>query len=211
MVHPILGRGTQATASSSRPTPRRLGRWVALVGVVMALWLALPAPAAWAYCRTTTCAVSSPPNSCMRDMVTNCWATGIPLSWPQQCVSFSVNTTASPLLGLSYDDALAIVDAAFARWPLASCSDGSPSIAYMSKPGLTCNLVEYNRNGPNANAIMFRDDKWTHEPTALALTTVHFSVRTGQILDADMEVNTQSGQVGIADLPFVITHESGHF
>src|SRR6266700_3810687 len=222
MVHPILGPGTQATASNGRSPARRPGRitsrWnlglgvlaVALLG--LAVWLALPASPAWAFCRTTTCAVLKPPQSCQHDPVTKCWATGIPLSWTTQCMSFSVNVHASPLLGLNYDDALAIADASFTRWPLATCPDGgSPSIAYSSKGGLTCSLVEYNANGPNANVVVFRDDVWTHEPTALALTTVHFNVRTGQILDADMEINTQSSQVGIADLPFVITHESGHF
>ena len=173
--------------------------------------LALSARPAWAFCRTTTCAVKSPPASCMRDPDTGCWATGIPLSWTEQCVSFAVNVAGSARLGLDYDAALAIVSEAFAHWPNATCSDGSPTIAFASRPGLTCDRVEYNPSGPNANAILFRDDMWTHDSSALALTTVAFNVRTGKILNADMEINATTDELRVADLPFVVTHESGHF
>jgi MYXO-CTERM domain-containing protein len=172
--------------------------------------LALPGRTAFAFCRTTTCAVASPPASCTRDVNTGCWQSGIPLQWSQQCISYAVNTAGSPSLGLDYSAAAAIVDGAFNHWPTASCSDGgSPSVAFMGRTGLTCDRVEYNPTGPNANAILFRDDGWTHDLTAYALTTVAFNTRTGQILDADMEINSASLTVG--DIDFVVTHESGHF
>ena len=195
-----------------RGRTRRLARVlaVALAGAGALLALVLPARPAFAYCRTTTCAVANPPPSCTRDPQTGCWQEGIPLLWPQQCISYAVNTAGSPLLGLDYAAAATIIDQAFAHWPTASCSDGgSPSVAVMSRAGLTCDRVEYNSTGPNANAILFRDDGWTHDPTAYALTTVAFSTKTGQILDADMEINTPLLTVG--DLDFVVTHESGHF
>jgi hypothetical protein len=177
---------------------------VATIGV-----LALPAPTALGFCRTTTCAIKKPPDSCIRDG-NGCWTSGIPLFWPQQCLSYAVNVAASPRLGLDYAAALAVVERGFAHWPTASCTDGgSPSVAFMSRPGLTCDQVEYNPTGPNANAILFRDSDWTHDSAALALTTVAFNVKTGQILDADMEINTANAMP--IDLEFVVTHESGHF
>jgi len=183
---------------------------VALAGAGALLALVLPARPAFAFCRTTTCAVANPPPSCSRDPQTGCWQEGIPLLWPQQCISYAVNTAGSPLLGLDYAAAATIIDQAFSHWPTASCSDGgSPSVAVMGRTGLTCDRVEYNPTGPNANAILFRDDGWTHDPAAYALTTVAFSTKTGQILDADMEINTPLLTVG--DLDFVVTHESGHF
>jgi Matrixin len=193
MVHRILGRAVVISV-------------LAASGVTA---LALFERRASAFCRTTTCAVRKPPASCIRDPDTGCWLSGIPLTWKEPCVSYAVNVAASPRLGLDYDAALAIVTEAFSHWPRATCSDGFPSIAFASRPGLTCDRVEYNASGPNANAIIFRDDNWTHESTALALTTVAFNVRTGQILNADMEINTQL--TAPADLPFVVTHESGHF
>jgi hypothetical protein len=172
--------------------------------------LALPARTAFAFCRTTTCAVRNPPPSCTRDLATGCWQEGIPLYWPQQCISYAVSSAGAPLLGLDSAAAATIVDGAFAHWPTATCADGgSPSVALMGRTGLTCDRVEYNPTGPNANAILFRDSDWTHDSTAYALTTVAFNTRTGQILDADMEIQTPLLTVG--DLDFVVTHESGHF
>ncbi|HET6147295.1 MAG TPA: matrixin family metalloprotease [Polyangia bacterium] len=181
------------------------------VSLSLLLLLVLSGQRAFAFCRTTTCAVKKPPPSCMRDPDTGCWATGIPLSWNDQCISFSVNVAGSMRLGLDYDAARAIAEEAFSKWPAASCSDGAPSIAFAHRSGLTCDRVEYNPSGPNANAIIFRDDTWTHDASALALTTVAFNVRTGQILNADMEINTASDELRLIDLPFVITHEAGHF
>lgn len=235
MVYRFVGKAARAatpapsetsTGSPTEPEParresQRVGRrgragWLARVlavsGAVAVAFLALvlPASPAFAFCRTTTCAVANPPTSCTRDPQTGCWQAGIPLLWPQQCISYAVNTAGSPLLGLDYAAAATIIDQAFAHWPIASCSDGgSPSVAVMGRTGLTCDRVEYNPTGPNANAILFRDDGWTHDPTAYALTTVAFSTKTGQILDADMEINTPLLTVG--DLDFVVTHESGHF
>jgi Matrixin len=183
---------------------------IVAAALVMAMTLALPLSGAFGFCRTTTCAVKTPPATCMRD-ADGCWTTGIPLSWPQRCVSFAVNSAGSPRLGLDYDAALAIVQKAFSLWPNAACSDGSPSIAYTSRDGLTCDRVEYNPTGPNANAIIFRDQGWTHDPNAIALTTVAFSVKTGKILDADMEINSGTYPLSQFDLEFVVAHESGHF
>jgi hypothetical protein len=187
-------------------------RWSLRALLAASLVLLIGEPDASAFCRTTTCAVKKPPASCIRDPNTGCWATGIPLSWTEQCISFSVNVAGSARLALDYQAALAIVQQGFSRWPNASCSDGSPSIAFEHRGGLTCDRVEYNPSGPNANAVIFRDDSWgTHDPTALALTTVAFNVRTGRILNADMEINATTDELRVIDLPFVVTHEAGHF
>src|SRR5581483_9427339 len=53
----------------------------------------------------------------------------------------------------------------------------------------------------------------------LALTTLTFNADTGQILDADIELNTRTGQIttstpvgpGDYDLQSILTHETGHF
>src|SRR3954465_16050935 len=137
MVHRILARrGPRVPGARTGDVAAiRSGTAVVLVGV---LALLLAQPAAWAFCRTTTCAVKKPPASCIRDPDTGCWATGIPLTWTEQCVSFSVNVAGSSRLGLDYDAARMIVEEAFSHWPNASCSDGAPSIAFAHRPGLTC-------------------------------------------------------------------------
>jgi hypothetical protein len=190
MVHRILGPASVAG--------------IAAVGV------ALASPAVSAFCRTTTCAIPKPPAECQRD-TNGCFTAGIPLAWEQQCVSFSVNQAGSPKLGLNYDAALSLAQKGFSAWPSTSCSDGFPSIAIMSLGPLVCDNREYNVSGPNANAILFRDQGWTHDPQAIALTTVVFNSKTGKILDADMEINSEGFDLNQFDLDYVFTHESGHF
>lgn len=96
-----------------------------------------------------------------------------------------------------------------------------PSIAVAPARGtVACTIEEYNQTDGNANIIVFRDDNWEsedHEPSALALTTVHYNSKTGDIYDVDMEINGQyrlstSEMPGDAyDLQSVVTHEAGHF
>ncbi len=84
-----------------------------------------------------------------------------------------------------------------------------------------CRLVAFNRTGANQHVIVFRDDNWPHSGGAdtLALTTVSFNEKTGELLNADMEVNTVQNRVSIADpvpadgydLASILTHEAGHF
>jgi hypothetical protein len=201
MVHRIVGIRARRSGIALLPLA---------LGAASLLALVLPSSPASAFCRTTTCAVRNPPPECVRDD-SGCWMAGIPLFWEQQCVSYAVSTAGSPVLGLDLEAAQAIVDKGFSLWPNAMCADGFPSIAYASRSGLTCDRVEYNPTGPNSNAILFRDDGWTHDASAIALTTVAFSVKTGKILDADMEINSGQYPLSTLDLEFVIAHESGHF
>jgi len=171
---------------------------------------------ALAFCRTTTC---EPP--CNADPTTGCTAEGIPISWPGRCVSYSLQTDVPPAIGASA--AKIAVDTSFRAWQDIACpSSGTPpSISISDAFGpVACNHVEYNRDQGNANAIMFRDASWSYEnaSTALALTTVTFNVKTGDIYDADMEINAAlllnrvPGPLGgTYDLQSVVTHEAGHF
>lgn len=181
---------------------------VALVALMaMTAW----AEPAWAFCRTTTCAEKGAPAECVRD-ANGCWAAGIPLVWTQQCVSFSVSGLGSPRLGLDYPAAEALVQSAFSMWTNAMCPDGFPSIAISSLGPLMCERREYNSTGPNANAVLFRDEGWPHDPGIIALTTVSFDPNTGKLLNADMEVNTQwYDQLGQLEIKYVVAHEAGHF
>ncbi len=169
---------------------------------------AQPSPAR-AFCRTTTCARLNPPAECLQD-ANGCWTAGIPLFWEQQCVSIAVDARGSVGLGLDYAAAESVTVAAFGLWLANMCADGFPSIAVMNRGPLVCEELEYNRTGPNANGVLFRDDNWTHEQSAIALTTVAFNRLTGQILDVDMEINTPLVGAGAA-LEWIIGHEAGHF
>ena len=82
-----------------------------------------------------------------------------------------------------------------------------------------CDRVEYNGKAGNANVVIFRDTKWPHPsgPHNIALTTVTYDTKSGEIFDADMEINVAQYQLTMEDatadydLQSVFTHEAGHF
>jgi Matrixin len=188
-----------------------------LLGVTLAA-AALAAPrAAHAFCLTRGC--SDPRVQCV--FVDGCLMNGKQLYWGSRCVSFDVQKDGSPLRGITYDAAHAAITKAFSQWTRASCGDGrTPGITLSDFGPVECRTPEYNEEGPNANVIMFRDDDWPYENAidTLALTTLIYDANSGEIYDADVEVNTYQSNmvisdVGPSDIDFnsVITHELGHF
>lgn len=174
---------------------------------------------AHAFCLTHGCSESREP--CEYDSKTGCLVSGPVLHWASSCVSFDVQKDGSPKRGITYDVANAAITAGFAQWSNASCGEGrNPSIRINDFGPVECRTPEYSEGGPNANVIMFRDDDWPYDNAidTLALTTLIYDAKSGEIYDADIEVNTfQSNMaisnVGPSDIDFksVITHELGHF
>lgn len=176
--------------------------------------LALPS-SAYAFCRTTTQPLPptySPSRGCYTD--------GLLLFWRNACVSYSLNEAASR--SIPFEDAQRIVDDAFATWVNVTCANGSPvGIAVSNMGAAACEEVKYNATTANQNLIVFRDDGWPyHDPhSTLGLTTVTFNAETGEIFDADMEINSSARNLSTGDtvgksgfdLASVITHEVGHF
>jgi hypothetical protein len=177
-----------------------------------ALFVALDAHG---YCRKTTC------ETCPVDPDTGCTTGGQPLVWPGECVSFALGRRSS--VYVSNADAHRIAMEAFDAWQSVTCpgSGGPPSIHVTDAFGRTsCGLAEYSRTGANANSILFRDDEWPYEgaDNALGLTSVAFDSVTGEILDADIEINstaplslTDEVAPDHDDLLSILTHEAGHF
>ena len=190
----------------------RAGVW-ALVGASILL-----APrAASAYCRTSSCGASGTGSVCDPPDPFDC---GLPIAWPTDCVSFTLQEDASKSADLA--TAEAIFEAAFATWTTAACAGGgTPHIEVHYKGPVACGKQEYNQKEGvgNSNIIMFRDDKWLHEgaSSTLALTTVTYNTKNGEIYDVDMEVNSASNMITTGDdevkfdLLSIATHEVGHF
>ncbi|HEY3593517.1 MAG TPA: matrixin family metalloprotease, partial [Polyangiaceae bacterium] len=168
-----------------------------------------------AYCRTTTC------DDCPTDS-NGCPVGGTPISWPQTCVSFSVQKDGSRIA--DYATVETLVRSAFNSWQHALCGTGgdAPSITIADQFGaVLCSEHEYNVGRGNANAIIFHDDVWPYPGnvlTTLALTTVTFDKNTGDIHDADLEINgTQPLSLDTPvpsssyDLRSILAHETGHF
>jgi hypothetical protein len=200
---------------------------VALAGFLFTLIAAPRNASAW--CRTTTSQDFVPTSA------QPCDDGGRPLLWASKCVSYSVQRDASRNIDLA--TTRAAVAKAFGYWHDAECpadpfscsgpfDQGHPSIEAQDLGPVTCNCVEYNGKVGNANTIMYRDNAWADcngqakddADTTLALTTVTFNTDTGEIYDADMEINTannpitvDAGGVVVYDLQSILTHETGHF
>src|SRR5437868_4319055 len=174
-----------------------------------------------AWCRTTTCETCQQPAG-------GCVTEGALLYWPVSCVTFDVQQDASK--SADFETANRIAGESFNSWNV-TCPDGSsPSLEIRQGQAVACAKHEYNDQqntfGGNANIIVFRDGEWTatNDPHTLALTTVTYNKNTGEIYDADIEVNSAiqlGGTAGIStadpvppnsfDLQSILTHEAGHF
>ncbi|MEO7093226.1 MAG: matrixin family metalloprotease [Polyangiales bacterium] len=197
------------------------------VGSALAVALLASTRQASAWCRTTTEEGFEPtPDE-------PCSTTGSPLFWSSRCVGFTVQRDASPEQSIDLTTARALVKQAFDQWTNTdcpadpvTCADGDftgthPSVVVTDLGPVSCDKVEYNQKSGNANIIMFRDAEWPHPDAdlTLALTTVTFAPETGEIYDADMEINSDPtiNKVTIADdkvvydLQSILTHETGHF
>lgn len=181
--------------------------------------LSLHAAEGFAYCRTTTCSrtadASAEPCELDED---DCALNGALTFWKGGCVSFSVQKDGSELRGISYEQTFAAAQQAFDAWLSVDCGNGHPGIEVADSGPVSCRRHEYNQSEPNAHIILFRDDEWPddYDPTALALTTLTHEVNTGEIYDADIEINSFMMRIaadgsGDYQLGAILKHEAGHF
>ena len=194
--------------SSSRRAPG------VVVGVALALALAtaFTSTDAEAYCRSTTCIGAD----CPRD-ADGCKTTGEKLFWASSCVGFSLQADSSEFIPFKYFEETA--QRSFVEWSDLECETGVATMAFSQLDSVECHEAEHNRGGTNANIILFQDTMWryTGVDNNLAKTTVTFNDETGEILDADIEINHANNNFTISDtdiafdLQAILTHEIGHF
>ena len=203
----LLGRGRASVARTRAAT-------VTVVAVAISLSILACPRKVLAFCRTTTTPVPadySPSRGCFTE--------GLPLFWKNACVGYSVNSAASVHIPLA--TATTVIDSAFTTWNEVKCGAGNIGIATSDAGPVECSEVRYNPNGPNQNVIVFRDTTWPYSDpnNTLGLTTVTFNADTGEIYDADMELNATGKNLSTSatvpangfDLLSVVTHEAGHF
>lgn len=197
-----------ASTSTTNSTTAGLG-----VAASAFLVLTFASGTAEAFCRSTTHEL--PPSF---SPTSGCYTEGLALFWKNACVSYSVQQSGS--VSIPYADAARVIDTAFATWSAIQC-DGGPGITASNLGAASCSTVGFNERAANQNLIVFRDDTWPYSDpnSTLGLTTVTFNVQTGEILDADMEINNSARNLSITDdvpakgfdLLSVVTHEAGHF
>lgn len=187
-----------------------------VLGAVALLFVSTNADA---FCRKTTCSGSK----CKKDEQ-GCSVDGAKVQWKTKCVSYSFNEKGSRILDPSRSRVA--VEKAFEAWSLVDCGGGKiASMTFNEIEDVSCDKAQYNSSGPNVHVVVFRDDGWTYKDDGqgiqdtLAKTTVTFSPDSGEVFDADMEVNaafndfttTVDDKGAIYDLQAIVTHEVGHF
>lgn len=192
------------------------GRWLTrAVGALAALSAVFAAADAEAFCRSRTCK-DKPGYFCERRGT--CIVEGHELFRTSSCTSYAVQRAGSRAHGVNRREFDALVREAFDRWLEADCGAGRrPSIDVVSLGAVRCDEVSYNKDSGNVSVFVFRDDWGLLDADAYALTTVFFETTTGEIYDADVEINatvpnlvTSSPEDGV-DLGSILTHEVGHF
>lgn len=148
-----------------------------------------------------------------------------PLAWRHRCTSISVSETMPPR-DLSIAEVQELLRTDFATWTTVDCGGATTglSVEVLGETNL-CTEAVHNTSGHNVHSVMFVSEGWSsdraHDPRAYAVTYVWHDPSTGEILDADMEINQQRGIYTICpeegctdgriDLPNVLTHEIGHY
>ena len=184
---------------------------------VAALALALAPHVAHAWCRTTTDSSRSG----------ECATSGTPIYWQGLCAGYSLYTEGSP--EIPFENLRATTLAAATTWQTAACDANGTQPQYFRLEALpdTTQPTGFDRNGVHSHTLSF-NSVWTldtrHRLGTIAITLVSFDPITGEIVDADLEMNqwsdanpdgfhfsTGDSSPEAADLPTILTHELGHF
>jgi hypothetical protein len=200
------------------------GRAVLWRSVGAAGLLLLSAADAGAFCHTRTCQLRDDV-PCPRDPLTGCYTNGVPVFWTGTCLSYAIQRDGSAALGISAEQVAPLVADAFRAWSDVTCpKGGTPPISALSQGSIACDAVEFNCRVPeaNSNLIVFRDDfedRMSFRFGVIALTTVTANKNTGEIFDADIEINSRDEDFVLGpvppgssarDLRGVLNHEVGH-
>lgn len=171
-----------------------------------------------AFCRSTTCR-NTAKTTCPTDD-DGCPSTGAKLFWPTSCLTFAMNARGTESLdpGQTRD----VIRKSFATWSNVACAEGGyATLTFGEHDPVPCAKSGFNKSGRNVNLVMFQDNDWTYRGIdgTIAKTSVTFDETTGEIQDADIEVNAAFNTLTITDDPMgveydlqsVLTHEIGHF
>lgn len=164
-----------------------------------------------AFCRLTTAEPSGG----------TCSTQGRGLAWDRQCISYTVVPRTQQNIAL--DAIRDTIDTSFEQWVNVQCTTGPVPLSLGQTERLgECTTAQYNQFGPNANTIMFLNT-WQGKDfpaEAFGLTLVWHDPKSGEIFDADMQLNETIAPIAlcdhgcdrsVVDLANVVTHEAGHF
>ncbi len=183
--------------------------------MTLAALLLTPSVSAW--CRTTW--PHAPPGVCER---------GTPVSWAVGCVGVHLNTRALRDPADAGQDLDGVLRRAFARglaaWSDADCAGSRVPALQLVDAGDVDAPLDLALDGRNVVSV---NRRWSpdpyHLPGTVAFTVVTTDVRSGSLLEADIEINARSPENplgrrwddgaptwGEVDAPSALLHELGH-
>jgi hypothetical protein len=195
--------------------------------------LAAPSPAA-AWCQMTSS--DARPSATEPCVLASMHPGSYPLAWRHRCSSISISSALPPdtatMPVISTDALRMVLERSIATWTTADCGGTTSGLAVtvLDETNACTHAVHY-RGGRNVHSVIFVTRGWAtermHDPRALAVTYVWHDPATGEILDADMELNEELKDFhicastncadlapfdsSVADLENALTHEMGHY
>lgn len=127
---------------------------------------------------------------------------GPSLSWFSRTIPFTLHADGtSDVPGTEELDA---VRAAFAVWTgVEGCASPGvfTDIIFEETPTTTADRIGYDWLSPddNENLIIFRDQGWPHQQELIGMSAVTFNQVTGEIIDVDIELNSQHSDFTVGD------------
>ncbi|HMI90169.1 MAG TPA: matrixin family metalloprotease, partial [Polyangiales bacterium] len=184
--------------------------------LVWLLWLGPLVPASAAWCRASV--ETSPLGDCeeVADVAL--------LRWTRGCVRYGFHRDLFERLPLLRERQIRTdAEAAFAAYREVDC--GRSPFDVQALPAVSgADRAEFNWDVENESLIAARSsEEWTaleYDENAIALTLLFFDPDSGEIYDADMELNAGIGELthcdqrcsaGQVDLPSTLIHEAGHY
>jgi hypothetical protein len=142
-----------------------------------------------AFCRSSTCRTTAA-KECPTDE-NGCPAAGEQLWWPTSCISYATNKLGTEVWDPA--ETRAIIKKTFQAWSDVPCPDGkTASMTFQEREPVSCKKSQYNKTSPNVNVVLFQDTDWKYRGIdgTLAKTSVTYNDTTGEIYDADIEINS---------------------
>lgn len=141
---------------------------------------------------------------------------GVPLYWEASSIEMRLAATTIP--GVAPADGVHAFQSSLRAWSLAG---GCTRITLLDGGDVTGLATNLERASPDMeNRIVFRDSGWPADlgPETLALTSAVYRRTTGEIVDADIDVNavdhvwstSTPAIAGHDDVANTLTHEIGH-
>ena len=137
---------------------------------------------------------------------------GPSLNWPGRAATFKINQNLSS--DIVSQDGIDAIRNSFDTWH--QVPNGHFTYTYGGLTQSTAVGYDFLHTAENENIVIFQKE-WTHDSLIIGLTTATYNAQSGEIFDADIELNNRDYTFSTSDtnvqtdVQNTVTHEAGHF